>query len=62
MNSYRGQMPPLSYLTLLDFALLVNLGLISFCTIVVVASAVHSLCFGTIDNTRLILGVFIFSI
>ena len=51
MNSYREQMPPLSYLTLLDFALIVNLGLISFCTIVVVASAVHSLC--SIDNTNL---------
>ena len=62
MNTYREQMPPLSYLTLLDFALLVNLGLISFCTTVVTASAVRSLFFETIDNTRLILGVFIFSI
>ena len=54
MNTYREQMPPLSYLTLLDFALIVNLGLISFCTIVVVASAVHSsLSVCSIDNTNL---------
>ena len=40
MNSYREQMPPLSYLTLLDHGLIVNLALVAFCVLVVVASAV----------------------
>ena len=40
MNTYRQQMPPMSYLTLLDRGLIVNLALIAFCVLVVVASAV----------------------
>ena len=50
MSSYRGQMPPLSYLTYLDYCLIVNLGLISVVTLVVVGSAVH-FSFDTIDIT-----------
>ena len=50
MSSYRGQMPPLSYLTYLDYCLIVNLGLISVVTLVVVGSAVHFF-FATIDIT-----------
>ena len=46
MNSYREQMPPLSYLTLLDHGLIVNLALVAFCVLVVVASAVPPLPFG----------------
>ena len=45
MNSYRQQMPPMSYLTLLDQGLIVNLALIAFCVLVVVASAVAHLPF-----------------
>ena len=46
MNPYREQMPPLSYLTLLDQGLIVNLALVAFCVLVVVASAVSPLPFG----------------
>ena len=38
--SYRGRMPPLSYLTMLDVILLVNLGLLSVCVLIIVGSAV----------------------
>ena len=40
MSSYRKHMPPLSYLTLLDIVLLVNLSLVAFCVLVIVGSAV----------------------
>ena len=43
--SYRGRMPPLSYLTMLDVILLVNLGLLSVCVLVIVGSAVSFHCF-----------------
>ena len=36
-------MPPLSYLTLLDIGLIINLGLIAACLLIVIASAVSSL-------------------
>ena len=45
MKSYRDRMPPLSYLTMLDVILLVNLGLLSICVLVIVGSAVNFHCF-----------------
>ena len=40
MSTYREHMPPLSYLTLLDIVLLVNLSLVALCVLVIVGSAV----------------------
>jgi hypothetical protein len=45
LMSYRGRMPPLSYLTMLDVILLVNLGLLSICVLIIVGSAVSFHCF-----------------
>ena len=42
MSTYREHMPPLSYLTLLDIVLLVNLSLVACCILVIVSSAVTS--------------------
>ena len=43
MNSYRALMPPIAYLTYLDYALIVNLALCAVCLLTVIASAVPSL-------------------
>ena len=40
MSTYREHMPPLSYLTLLDIVLIVNLSLVAFCILIIVGSAV----------------------
>ena len=45
MKSYRDRMPPLSYLTMLDIILLVNLALVSICVLIIVGSAVSFHCF-----------------
>ena len=45
MKSYRDRMPPLSYLTMLDIILLVNLALVSICVLIIVSSAVSFHCF-----------------
>ena len=42
INSNRQQMPPLSYLTLLDYGLIANLGLVAVCLLIVIISAVSS--------------------
>ena len=42
MSTYREHMPPLSYLTLLDIVLLVNLSLVACCILIIVSSAVTS--------------------
>ena len=42
MSTYREHMPPLSYLTLLDIVLLVNLSLVACCILTIVSSAVTS--------------------
>merc|ERR1719209_2351051 len=39
INSNRQAMPPLSYLSLLDIGLIINLGLIAACLLIVIASA-----------------------
>ena len=43
MNSYRALMPPIAYLTYLDYALIVNLALCAVCLLTVIASAVPPL-------------------
>ena len=40
LKYYRDRMPPLSYLTMLDIILLVNLALLSICVLIIVGSAV----------------------
>ena len=40
MSTYREHMPPLSYLTLLDIVLLVNLSLVACCILIIVSSKV----------------------
>ena len=40
MSTYREHMPPLSYLTLLDIVIIVNLSLVAFCILFIVGSAV----------------------
>ena len=42
INSNREQMPPLSYLTLLDYGLIGSLGLVAICLLIVIISAVSS--------------------
>ena len=42
MSTYREHMPPLSYLTLLDIVLLVNLSLVACCILIIVSSEVTS--------------------
>ena len=44
MSTYREHMPPLSYLTLLDIVLIVNLSLVAFCILIIVGSAVITHC------------------
>ena len=45
INSNREQMPPLSYLTLLDYGLIGSVGLVAICLLIVIISAVSSQSF-----------------